>query len=552
MEQEGIHIFTNGKIFTADRANPYADSMVAENGTIAWVGQEADMPLPYRQGRTGDGAGADAGAGGDCLVTDLQGRRVIPGFVDAHMHPVMLADCQKQIAVMPPQICSIRDLMQEIRKRRQAQGPGRCILGWGYDEQGLLEKRPPDRHDLDRACSDAPVILTRTCVHIRSANSMALRLAGIDRNTPNPPGGEIERDETGEPTGILKENARHLLNPILPPETEADKVENLLGLGKILDAQGITSICDMGNMDGTDNFPIYEAAAGRGFSQRVGVYYMWDFFADRKDFHIPNEHFDRNRKIFAAGLKLIGDGSVSGRTAWMDRPYPGTDDEYGISVCSDRLLESAVAFCKENHCQLSMHAMGRRAISRMVERACREGPWTPAGIPYVRVEHVTDPSEESIEKAVQCGISFVSQPIFPYAESKSYLRNLGARWLNECYPFRHMLEKGINLGFSTDAPATFWSEPSDPFPGLKAAVTRTAADGTSFGKAEAVTPATALWLYTRGAALAAGLSDTGMLAKGFHADFAVLSDDILETAPEDIDKIRVLQTWADGRCIFQR
>ena len=111
-----------------------------------------------------------------------------------------------------------------------------------------------------------------------------------------------------------------------------------------------------------------------------------------------------------------------------------------------------------------MHAMGGRAIARMVDWACRENPWTADGIPYVRVEHVTDPSRDSIQKAARHGISFVSQPIFPYAESRSYLSNLGAEWLKQCYPYKDMLDAGVMLGFSTDAPATFWSNPSDPFP----------------------------------------------------------------------------------------
>lgn len=527
-------IFINGKIFTSDSAAPYADSMIVEDGRITWIGTQADLP---------DTRGA---------VTDLGGRRVIPGFVDAHMHPVMLADYRKKITIMPPEINSIEELVSAIRRRREEQGPGEWIEGWGYDEQGLLEKRSPNRYDLDRGCSDAPVSLMRTCAHIRCVNSMALKLAGIDRNTPDPPGGEIERDENGEPTGVLKENARNLLAPLLPLESVDKKTENLLELGELLTSQGITAICDMGNLDSSDNFPIYEAAARKGFHQLVGIYYMWDFFADDDTFTIPSERMDRNSQIFAAGLKLIGDGSISGRTAWMDTPYYGSSDEYGISVCSDHLVETAIDFCRKNHCQLSMHAMGTRAISRMVDRACREKSWTSDGIPYVRIEHVTEPSEESIEKAAEHGIAFVSQPIFPYAESASYLANLGAERIKQCYPFRHMLEKGVQLGFSTDAPATFWAVPSDPFPGLKLAVTRTAADGTDCGRQEAVDIETAVTLYTRGAALAAGFPDIGMLAPGYRADFAVLSDDLLRIPPEEIDQVQVDETYISGECVYRR
>lgn len=539
-------LFINGKIFTSDSGRPYADAMAVENGRIMWIGPQAEMPEAFRAAPP-SAVNAEAPE-----VTDLGGRRVIPGFIDAHMHPVMLADMRKQITVMPPEINSIEELKTAIQKRRCEQRRGEWISGWGYDEHGLKEQRSPTRYDLDQACSDSPVYMLRTCAHICCVNSMALKLAGIDRNTPDPPGGEIERSEDGEPTGVLRENARSLISVLLPPESREQKIQNLLELGELLTSQGITAICDMGNLDREDNFPIYKAAEERGFHQHVGVYYMWDFFSDDKDFHIPPEYLDRKQNIFAAGLKLIGDGSVSGRTAWMDRPYPGSGGDCGISVCSDSLVESAVSFCKENHCQLSMHAMGGRAISRMVDRACREAGWTLEGIPYVRIEHATDPSDDSLEKAAAHGISLVTQPIFLYAESRSYLDNLGGEWTKQCYPIRHILDKGVTLGFSTDAPATFWAVPSDPFPGIKLAVTRTAADGTDCGKGQAIDVETAVTLYTAGAAQAAGFPELGRLLPGYHADFAVLSDDILNIPPEEIDQIRVEETYIGGKCVYRR
>lgn len=279
---------------------------------------------------------------------------------------------------------------------------------------------------------------------------------------------------------------------------------------------------------------------------------MWDYFADHADFTLSESILDRKQQIFAAGIKLIGDGSISGRTAWMDRPFYGSKDEYGISVCSDNLLESAIAFCKKNRCQLSMHAMGGRTIRRMVNRAALEKPWMEKSIPYVRIEHVTDPDIDSIEKAAAHGISFVTQPIFMYAETASYRKNLGEEWMKTCYPVKTMLTNGVCLGFSTDAPATFWSVPSDPFPGLKQAVTRVAADGTDCGKEQAVDIETAVMLYTKGAADAAGFLDIGMLAPGYHADFVVLDQDIFSVTPEDIDKVQVMETYIDGRCVYHR
>ena len=156
-----------------------------------------------------------------------------------------------------------------------------------------------------------------------------------------------------------------------------------------------------------------------------------------------------------------------------------------------------------------------------------------------------------MEKAAAHGISFVTQPIFLYAESASYLANLGTERIRECYPVRTMLEKGVTLGYSTDAPATFWSVPSDPFPGLKLAVTRRAADGTDCGREHAVDIRTAVTLYPKGAAQAAGFSGIGMLAPGYHADFAVLDRDILEIPAEEIDQVRVAETNLDGICIYK-
>lgn len=532
-------IFENARIFTADDENLYADAMIVEEGKIAWIGKAEEMPpCDYER-------------------VDLEGACVIPGFIDAHMHPVMLADFSQQISALPPKVNSIAELTEEIRKVRKEKFPdgwdGKWIEGWGYDEGKFAEKRSINRYDLDAGCSDIPVCIIRTCGHIRCVNSKALEIAGIDRNTPDPEGGEIERDANGEPTGVLKENARNLVTPFIPVPTAEEKVENLKALGQLLLSQGIVGVTDMGNLDKGDNVPLYQEAVKQGWALKTGIYYMWDFFAGDKDFDLSEEKMNRGGQIFAAGLKLIGDGSVSGRTAWMRRPYKGGQDEYGFPVCSDELVESAIDFCKKKGCQLSIHAMGGKAIERAVDRLYKEDDWMkePESAPFARVEHITDPSEESIEKAAEKGIAFVTQPIFMYAEIESYLKNLGEEWMKECYPVKHMLEKGVQLCFSTDAPATSWAVPSDPFPCIKAAVTRRAWDGTDCGKDEAVDIETAVKLYTRKSARTAGFPDMGRLKAGFEADFAVLDRNIFEIPAEDIDRIKVKKVFIKGKKVYE-
>ena len=528
-------VYLNGKIFTSDPDNLYAQAMMVQNGRITWVGLQSELPPgPY-----------DA-------VIDLQGCRVLPGFLDIHMHPVMLADFSQKISCLPPRVCSLNDLKEAIREVRRRQGSDTWIEGWGYDEGKLAEGRAPTRYDLDAGCSDAPVSIIRTCGHIRCVNSTALAMAGITKDTPDPQGGRIERDETGEPTGILWENARNLVAPLIPETTQEQKVDLLLQLGQLLLSQGITAICDMGNLDPSDNYDIYVRAVERGFPQRVGLYHMWDYFADRPDFQIPSDRFDRSNQIFVAGLKLIGDGSVSGRTAWMHTPYLGNAAEYGLPVCSDPLLESAISFCKQHHCQLSMHAMGGRAIDRIVNRIYPETPWTFGNVPHLRMEHWTEPSPQAIQKSAEKGLAVATQPIFLYAEVESYLANLGPERMKGTYPIQTMRKAGVPLCFSSDAPATSWALPSDPFPALKSAVTRTAWDGTDCGIQQAVNLETAIQLYTRESAHIAGFSDMGILKAGFRANFIILNQDIFSMDPLDIDRACVTATYINGKQVYER
>lgn len=534
MDRKNGTAYVNGKIFTSDDSRPYAEAMIVKEGRVRWIGKEAELPA------------------GDYLRVDLGGKRVLPGFIDAHMHPIMLADFSRKISALPPAVHSLDELAEEIRKVRAKQEEGQWIQGWGYDEGKLAEKRSPNRHDLDRGCKDSPVVVFRTCGHVNCVNSKALELMGITKKTPDPQGGEIDRDENGEPTGVLRENARTLVMPLLPVVTKEKKIEQLVDLGKLLASQGVTGMSDMGCLGGGDVYGIYSAAAEKGLRQRVGIYYMWDYYCNDSNFTIPAEQMDGDRQIHTAGLKTIGDGSFSGRTAWVSEPYYGSTDEYGMPVCSDELMESSIEFCKKNHCQYAMHAMGRQAIDRIVDRIAREEKWTEEGIPHLRIEHVTEPSENAIRKTVEHGFAFATQPIFLYAEIESYLRNLGPERTKRAYPIRTLLERGVNLCFSTDSPATSWATPSDPFPNIKCAVTRYAYDGTDCGQEEAVDVETAIKLYTRNAAIVAGLKNAGQLKPGYHADFVVLGDDILTVEPEKIDRIKIQETYIDGEKVYGR
>jgi predicted amidohydrolase YtcJ len=520
--------------------------MAVKDGRISWVGSAAEAEAA--------GIAADYAS-----IIDLGAKRVLPGFVDCHMHAIMLADFARQISVLPPEIYSIEDLKTAIRRVRSAQEEGQWILGWGYDEGKLSENRAPNRHDLDEACSDSPVLMQRSCTHIWAVNSKALELAGITKDTPDPEGGRIGRDETGEPDGILYETATYLVMNLLPGKTVEDMADDLVNLGNILNAQGVTAVTDMGE-DVCDKYgEIYRSAMKKGFKNRAAAYCSWRFVQQQGGSVVTDDpDFMGDGRFRLTGVKLIGDGSVSGRTAWCDVPYLPADDasgeaEYGMPVCTEEDIKEALDFCRKNKCQLSIHCMGAKAIDRAVNLTWQEKPWMEeAQIPSVRLEHVAMPTPQAVERSAEAGIAWATQPIFLYSEIESYQKNMPPERVGENYNIADWKEAGVRFAFSTDAPATSWATPSEPFANLKGAVTRKAWNGEDTGQRHRVDVETAIKLYTAAAGPVAGFTDVGMLKEGYAADFIVLDRDILEIPAEEIDQVRVDETWIGGEKVYER
>lgn len=555
----------------------FVDAMIVADKKILKLGDEKSLRTFLKS----DGFKACAKSENlDYCEINLGGRFVMPGFVDCHEHPILLSHCLEEISCLPPNVTSIEELKSRVAEERErliADGvkpdkSDKWIIGWGCDEGKYPEKRLPTKWDLDEVCPDFPVTLVRTCEHIRCCNSLALKMAGIDENTENPDGGEIGRDENGIPNGILYENARNLIAEILPHSDREHEVMLIKKLGDMLTRHGVTSVCEMGNLSSKDNHFIYYDAVKNGLKQNISLFYMWEFYKNKPKFEIKSEHKCLDQQIHVAGLKLIGDGSFSGHTAWTDVPYLGTE-EYGISTCSDELLDSAIEFCRRNNLQISIHAMGKRAIDRFVERLYKEKPWEVSAncadicannsvnfcsdvspnfktiientdnnkisnaqnqIPHARIEHVTEPSENAVNLAAKRGIAIATQPIFIFSEIESYQKNLGDARLKTTYPIRHLIDTGCFVGLSTDAPATAWSDPANPWINIKAAVTRKAYNGVDTGQKHRISLEEAILLYTKNSAIIAGMPYRGCIAEGYFADFQVLNENPFE---KDIDKI---------------
>ena len=555
--------YINCKIFTSDTELPLANAMTVENGRISWIGDASELAAApgniSEQPAAAKTAQSATTAPGQ--IVDLGGHTVIPGLIDSHQHCLLMANLVKAIAALPPKVHDMDELAEAIREAEKDLEEGRWIEGWGYDEGKLKEKRKPNRYDLDRGSTETPVVIVRACQHIVSVNSKALEIAGITRDTPDPEGGVIGRDAKGEPDGILYENAKNLVYKYMPKLTEEASADNLKVYGDVLASKGVTAISDLGELTGLKYGHIFEKAIDLGFKTKVGAYFIWDFIKDDPEFDpailgigqgpVCGEDAKTAAppQILYPGIKLIGDGSVSGHTAWLDRPYPGTDD-CGLPTCTAKDIEDAKAFAKNHQCQLSVHCMGTAAIDRTIELLYKEKPWLEAPVPTFRTEHITMPSETAMDRAAAAGIPFVTQPVFMFSEIESYLENLGHEWTKTCYPVRTWLDKGVRVAFSTDAPATAWAEPYDPFVNIQAAVTRRAWEGTDLGQDQKVSVEEALRLYTAESGPMMGFRDIGILRKGFAADFVVLDEDILRVEEDKISQVKVLSTYINGEKVF--
>lgn len=511
---ETVH-YVNGNIFTGDPIMPHCTRIAVRDGHIVDRGEERGL-----ESRTVSGK-----------AVDLGGRRVIPGLVDPHMHALMLATLASEISLTPPDVQGIDDIRIRVKQRRETVQPGEWITGFGYDEGKLRERRAPTRHDLDSVAPDVPVLLVRACGHMGVANSRALSLAGIGRDTPDPDGGQLDRDAEGELTGILRETALFFVRGQMPRPVRTKEAALLHALANASYAVGLTRWTDLwAGYYPQDDAEVYVEARKTGVIPPVSLFYIWDEVKAVAGRPRPKDYPEWG--VTVGGIKMVADGSVSGRTAWVHppyQPYQGREGDSGLpQLTPDDLLEGART-AEAWGTQLAVHAMGEAAIAQVVETFRGRAGWL-TGRPSIRIEHAALPSTDGLRQMAESGIAMVPQPIFLYAEIESYLNNLGRSRTVHSYPLASALQAGVYVALSSDAPATAWRDPANPWLGLYSAVTRKAYDGTDTGLDERIALGQALLLYTRAAAKLLGIP-AGMLAPGFAADFVVLQEDVLAQDP---------------------
>lgn len=516
-------------IYTANPQMPQATAMMVEDGYITWIGKREEITAT------------------DAVIIDESARYIVPGFIEAHMHPILLAQLVGKVVCLPPAVSSIAEIIAALRAYEPKNG---WYEGWGFDEGKTVDKRMLTRADLDAVSTEKPVVVIRSCTHLISVNSKALEIAGITRDTANPEGGEIDRDAHGEPTGILRENARHLVLQYMPVDSEAETVDKLLELSKTLASYGVTSLTEMmATHEPFDHLTLLQKAAEKGFAQQVALYYLWQESASKTNI-LAAENLCTDAQMFVAGIKLFADGSVSGKTAYVYEPFLQSD-ETGIVTTTPTVIQQAVDVARQKGIQLAVHAMGDRAIDLVVDSVVDNEHWL-GDVPAIRIEHATMPSEKALALAATHQIGFVPQPIFLFSEVESYVDNLGIEKTQQLYAVKSFLAHQIPTALSSDAPATSWAEAANPFVTMHAAVNRVSYDGVDLGQQQRITVKEAVDLYTREAQRLTRIAQVGQLKEGYRADYVVLADDIFTMPTEVLLHVKPLATYKDGVCIYTR
>lgn len=529
-----------GNVLTMNEGAPRVEAVGFEKGKIVAAGATAEVSKMV---------------GSDTQVVHLAGRTVIPGFVDPHNHfsfttfqPVSV-DCS-----VPPHV-SINGVLDAIGAAAKSAPPGQWIWGWGFNARAMEGRRRITRKQLDEVAPDNPVTIEDSSVHAAYANTPALRLAGIDRNTPDPDHGQILRDDNGEPDGTLWEEALNsVYNLSLRAHLEqyGDYAVDLVRQNcQRYMAAGITSVGDA--------LVLPEAAEMYRQADTLGKlpFRMHQMLGGDGFFSAPSR--------VASGD--TGDGNVSDRLRggtmkiFMDPVFPspaliqehphGDHEHIGARYYTQEEADIIVLAAHRRGLQVAIHCLGTWSIEQALNAFEAALKAHPASEPRFRIEHYSLPTLEQIRRTASMGVVSVMQPAFVYTgavRGQERAEELGGGAL--VFPFKTMLAEGVTVAASSDFPCA----PLEPLTGIYAVVTRK----TRLGEGpivpdEAVTPLEALKMYTLNAAYAMNREhEVGSIETGKRADLAVLSHDPTSVDPDFIREISVEQTYVDGELLHNR
>ncbi len=538
-------IFLHANVYTGVPANtPFAsilreEAIAVRGGAIVAIGKNIEI---------------ERMKGPQTQVIDLGGHFVMPGFNDAHLH---LADAGLQkLGVDLGGAKTLDELRERLRAKVQEAKPGDWILGGGWDETLWPVKALPSRWDLDEVSAGHPVFLDRVDGHLAVANTRALQLANITLATKDPQGGQIDRNENGEPTGILRDTAQHAVYVVLPAPTHERRRRGLEVALADLAEHGVTSAQDYSPE--WENFKIYEELEKEGrLTARISEWLPFDNpVADLVKKR--SAHPQSDLMLHTGMLKGFMDGSLGGHTAALFEPYADDPKNSGLPRYDAEKLNAMTKERVLAGFQIGFHAIGDRGVQMALdafaeaEKAAREASVKAAngGDDYrLRVEHAQCTPPKEVAEFKQLGVIASMQPSHVLSDMRWAEARVGPKRAANCYAWAAMLNKGVPLAFGTD----YNVEPVSPFRGLYAAVTRKSENGKQeFFPEQRITMDQAIAAYTTGSAFAEfEEKEKGKLTPGMLADFVVLDRDVTAVLPEKVLGTKVLRTVVGGKTVYE-
>jgi predicted amidohydrolase YtcJ len=525
--------FINGRIYTVNDQQPYAEMVMINGNKITYVGK---TNLNIIDAQTS--------------VYDLEGKLMLPGFNDSHLHFTSGGNYLLGINLRPA--LSKEEFVEIIKDyiNKRSLPVNTWVTGGRWDHELWMDKTLPTKELIDSVSENTPVFVSRIDGHVGLANTKALEQAGITKNTPDPTGGLIERDENGNPTGILKDNAMDLVFKIIPPPTPEENIEATLRALEEAKKYGITSVQDMTQ---PGELAAYIRLMKNG-ELTCRIYSIWPI--DRYEDIVRAGITATTEEIYIkrGGLKGYADGSLGASTAWFFEPYYNDPTNYGlaIDVVTNGMLEKWAIDADRNRLQLCVHAIGDKANSYVLDMYQKiknmNAPWDRR----FRIEHAQHLQQDDIYRFTEIGVIASVQPYHCIDDGVWAEKRIGPERISTTHAYKSLLETGAVVAFGTDWPVA----PLNPLLGIYAAVTRRTVDGknpSGWIPEQKISVEDAIKCYTLNAAYASFEEKVkGSIEVGKLADFVVLSNDILTIDPVKIKDVEVEMTVFDGEIVYKR